>query len=329
MKRKIIKQGHNTLTITLPSEWVKRFNLKAGKEIDLTERENGLFISTQKNGDSKRAEFNITGLDIPTIWKYFMAIYREGYTEALVKFEPNSTLENPYKFYTPHKLDSRYKKETEKRPIIEILQGFTSRFIGFEIIEHGKDFILIKEMGELTSKEFDNSLRRIFLIIQQMSEETLQAITTNNPSILNHMHDIDINLDKFHDYCIRILNRIGNKEPRKASLLQTLLFFLELIGDEFKNLSIHLIQDFPKAKFKNIEESASAIKEQLDLFYEIFYKFDTEKMERIAKIDQKRNITMKETYMKANEDEKEVLHHIRVVSRYINTLLELRIEMEF
>ena len=32
MIRKIIKQGHNTLTITLPSEWTKRFNLEAGKE---------------------------------------------------------------------------------------------------------------------------------------------------------------------------------------------------------------------------------------------------------------------------------------------------------
>ena len=39
MKRKIIRQGHNTLTITLPSDWAKRFNIEAGKEIDLTERD--------------------------------------------------------------------------------------------------------------------------------------------------------------------------------------------------------------------------------------------------------------------------------------------------
>ncbi len=31
MKRKIIKQGHNTLTVTLPSEWAKQFNLKSGE----------------------------------------------------------------------------------------------------------------------------------------------------------------------------------------------------------------------------------------------------------------------------------------------------------
>ena len=27
MKRKIIKQGHNTLTVTLPSKWVKKLNI--------------------------------------------------------------------------------------------------------------------------------------------------------------------------------------------------------------------------------------------------------------------------------------------------------------
>ncbi|MDP1729357.1 MAG: AbrB/MazE/SpoVT family DNA-binding domain-containing protein, partial [archaeon] len=88
MKRKIIKQGHNTLTITLPSEWTHRFNLEAGKEIDLDERENGLFISTEKNGKTKRTELNIIGMDIPTIWKHFVAIYREGYDEILVRFDP-------------------------------------------------------------------------------------------------------------------------------------------------------------------------------------------------------------------------------------------------
>jgi len=34
MKRKIIKQGHNTLTITLPSKWAHKLNLKAGEEVD-------------------------------------------------------------------------------------------------------------------------------------------------------------------------------------------------------------------------------------------------------------------------------------------------------
>jgi antitoxin component of MazEF toxin-antitoxin module len=73
MFRKIIKQGHNTLTITLPSEWTRKLNLAAGSEINLIERENGLLITSEKKGDISHAEFDIEGMDIPTIWKYFMA----------------------------------------------------------------------------------------------------------------------------------------------------------------------------------------------------------------------------------------------------------------
>ena len=116
MKRKIIKQGHNTLTVTLPAEWTKRFNLESGKEIDIDERDNGLFISTEKNGKSKVTEFDITGMDIPTIWKYFTAVYREGYSEVKVKFDPKMELESPYKFYSQHRIDVKYKaKRSESK----------------------------------------------------------------------------------------------------------------------------------------------------------------------------------------------------------------------
>jgi bifunctional DNA-binding transcriptional regulator/antitoxin component of YhaV-PrlF toxin-antitoxin module len=40
MKRRIIKQGHNTLTITIPRKWADQYMLKAGDEIDLIEKEN-------------------------------------------------------------------------------------------------------------------------------------------------------------------------------------------------------------------------------------------------------------------------------------------------
>ena len=327
MKRKIIKQGHNTLTITLPSEWVKRFNLQAGREIDLIDRENGLFISTEKNGESKRAEFDITGMDIPTIWKYFMAVYREGYDEVLIRFPSGIDFENPYKFLTQHRIDAG--KERKIQTILSSLQGFVSRFIGYEIVEHGKDYILVREMGELTSKQFDSSLRKIFLILQEMAEESLEAIKKNEPKLLIHTHDVDVNLDKFHDYCVRILNKTFNKEQRKSELLFATLYILELIGDEFKNISTHLIYDTPKNKLKNILDLAVSIKEQLDVYYDLFYKFDKSKINKMSEIDKNMYIKVPGMYKKASEVEKEIYHHLRIISRYLNALLELRIEMEF
>jgi hypothetical protein len=240
--------------------WAKKFNIHAGHEVNLIERENGLFLTTEKNLDNERTiQFDISNMDIPTIWKNFMAVYREGYDEIVIKFDPKMEFESPYKFMTQHRLDIRYKKRTEKNSVLGALQSFVNRFIGFEIMEHGKDFIKIKDMGEPTSKEFDNSLRRVFLLLNQMSEETLEAIEKKDLSQLKILHDVDINLDKFHDYCIRVLNKIGNKEQRKISLLFSTLYIIEMLGDEFKNIAIHLIHDFPNTNFNNVKQLAEFI----------------------------------------------------------------------
>lgn len=330
MKRKIIKQGHNTLTMTLPSEWARKFNLQAGNEIELVEKDNGLFISIERTGESKKAEFDVDGMDIPTIWKYFMSVYREGYDEICVKFTPGIKLDSPYKFFANYKLDLKYGKEREKETPLEFFHDLVNRFIGFEIVDYGKDFVLIKEMSQPASKEFDTALRRVFLLTEQMAEETCEALKTNNPKILLHIHDVDINLDKFNDYCVRILNKFVNKESRKISLFFSTLYLLELVGDEFKNISHHLIYDFPRAEFKNMEEIADSIKEQLDIYYSLFYKFDKEKVIKISGIDSERYFNVKKVYKKTkSEEEKEIFHHLRAIAKYINALLEIRIEMEF
>jgi len=330
MRRKIIKQGHNTLTITLPAEWTKRFNLDAGKEVELIERDNGLFLSTEKNGEGKKIELCINSMDIPTIWKYLMSVYREGYDEVVVKFDPNMVLENPYKFFAHNKFDAKYSKELETKPIVEIMQGFVNRFIGFEIIDHGKDYVVIKDLSAPSSKEFDNSLRRVFLLVQQMAEEACESIKKGDYKPLLHTHDIDVNLDKFQDYCIRILNKLGSKETRKTSLLFSILYFLELIGDEYKNISHHLIYDFPNKKSKAIEGIALSIKEQLDIYYDLFYKFDLKKIKRLSEIDQSRYFSVDQTHRKVRDTEiEEIFHHLRSIAKHINSLTELRIEMEF
>ena len=330
MKRKIIKQGHNTLTITLPSNFAKRFNLKAGDEIDLSERENGLFLTTEKRNEILKTQINITGLDIPTIWKYFMGAYRQGYDEITTYFDPNMKLDNPYKYFIKHKLDMKYEKESVKKNPVEFMQELVTRFIGYEIINYGKDFVLIKEMSEPTSREFDNSFRRVFLLLQQMVEEMSEALQKNDTKMLNHIHDIDTNLDKFHDYCIRILNKLGNKDQKKTSLLFSTLYFLELIGDEFKNISHHLIYDYKKENYKNIYEIIESIKQQFDLFYEVFYKFDKNKITQMSELDKERYFNVNKVDKKVKKDcEKEIFHHLRVIAKYINSLTELRIGMEF
>lgn len=327
MIRKIIKQGHNTLTMTIPSQWAQRFNLQAGSEVSLSERDNGLFISASKVSDSKSTEINVAGMDIPTIWKYFMGAYREGYDEIKILYG-GTEMDHPYKFFAQHKLDVKYGKSEMKVSAHEFFHEVVERFIGMEIVDYGKDFIVVRELTEPTTKEFDNSLRRVFFLVRQMIEETEEAMKTGKVEGLRHIHDVDINLDKFHDYCIRIMNKILNKDSRKTSLYFSTLYLLELAGDEFKNISHHMTQDFKKGDFREVLDIMISVRTQFDLYYSLFYKFEKEKTIQISELDKSRYFSVAAKKLK-KEEAIEIFHHLRMVAKYINALTELRIEMEF
>jgi len=333
MKRKIIKQGHNTLTVTLPSEWAKQFNLKSGDEVDMSERENGLFLSSINHDDISKIEINITGLDIPAIWKYFMAVYRQGYDEVKIKFDPIARYDNPYKFYTKNTIDLNYSNKANLTSI-EMLQMMSNRFIGFEMIEHQQEFCIVKDMMEVSTKEFDSSLRRVFLLILQMGEELFESLEKNDIKIVQHTHDIDINVDKFHDYCVRVMRKTKIKNLTEASLNSSNLFLLELLADEFKHIAKHLINDMPNKKLGNLSGLAEKVIEMFKDFYDFYYRYDKEKLMNLSKKDREIHSYLPKVYKtksgktQLTDSELEIFNHLRVITKYINSLSELRVEME-
>src|SRR3989344_6616237 len=145
-------------------------------------------------------------------------------------------------------------------------------------MESHKDYCIIKDMANLSSKEFDCSLRKIFLLIQQMGEDTRYSIKENNHELISHIQDIDVNIDRFHDYCVRVLNKTRFKEGNSAVLLFSSLYLLELLADEYKHIAFHILQDFKGKKLDNLLELQEITHEQFNKFYELFYKYSKEKL---------------------------------------------------
>ena len=101
MKRKIIKQGHNTLTLTLPRDWIKRLNLKAGEEIDVVENEDSLVINGHQNTKNNCAIIDITNCSVPLLWRYVQSAYRSGCDEIKVVFDQGKKeYADAFHFYT-------------------------------------------------------------------------------------------------------------------------------------------------------------------------------------------------------------------------------------
>ena len=49
MKRRIVKQGAATMTISLPAPWIKKFGLKEGDELNIEEKGKLIEITTERS----------------------------------------------------------------------------------------------------------------------------------------------------------------------------------------------------------------------------------------------------------------------------------------
>ena len=332
MNRKIIKQGHNTLTITLPSDWVKKLNLKAGDEINLIEREGSLIINGHEKNKEKKVEIDITDFTIPLLWRFFQSAYRSGADEIKVVFDPNKKqYEDAFHFYTTQFDYSKLGEKIPLKPPIAMIQGVVDRFIGMGIIETGKNYCIIKEMGEPSVKEFENSLRRVFLVILEMFERIIEAIEKDevgDRNLCKEIHAIDLGTDRFVDYCCRILNELPTSfSDSKKMLLFSSLFILELVGDEFKYIGKHLA--LSKKPVKEIISLAEMIKGYFETYYHLFYKFDRETAITLGKTDV--NIYNEHFNIKENlkGESRGILGHFMMISKFTLSLIELRIEKEY
>jgi len=331
MKRRIIKQGHNTLTITLPKTWTEKLNLNAGDEVDVDEQSGSLLVGGKQNGEPKSTIVDIRGFNVPMMWRFFQSAYREGYDEIKVIYDPKASCDSAYNFYTSQFEYPKMGEINPKKAPLEMVQELVDRFIGIEIIDHGEDFCIVREMGELTSKEFDNSLRRIFLLIMEVFDTVIEFIKNNrinDVQVCKKLHSMDMNIDRFIDYCCRINNKVNDSSFQKNKpIMFSTLFLLELLADEFKYLGAHLSRS--KKKVDEILSFAERVRAHFELYYHLFYKFERELVIKFGENDYQiynEHFKQKES---SNKDAKSIKRHLMQISKFVFCLMELRIEMEY
>lgn len=326
MKRRIIKQGHNTLTVTLPSKWVKKMGIEQGDEIEVSEQEKMLLISAERGPSLSRIVVDVTGLSAPLIWRFVSSAYRAGYDEIRVEGLRDGD-KKVYSAFSYNTLDYLKSQEIISMSPIEVVQALTNRLVGVEIIDQKDSYCTIKELGETSDKEFENALRRLFFLLKNEADTLLQAFGGSTEG-LKSIHIIDTNLDRFEDFCIRVLNKKGYSNYRKTPVIYTTIFLLEMIGDEFKRLAIHLLEGLePKSKI--IQNLVNSQAEQLERCHNLFYKFSKEKATEIFDIDKQLTEMTISNQNQLEKDDLELLHHLKKIGIYILSLTELRIDMEF
>jgi AbrB family looped-hinge helix DNA binding protein len=250
MKRKIIKQGHNTLTVTIPTKWADKMGLKPGDELDIEEKANTLVLKASVSSQKEKTTIDISDFDV-ALEKTIYSIYKKGYDEIELRSSDPALLGKVQKI------------------LLEIV-------VGFEIVSCTKNSCVIRSVVEIDDTEFSPIIRRTFLLLHSMGGGILSSIEAKDASSLASFRQMEAINNRYTGFCRRLLNKRGFGEPKNERLLYCLIEFLEKIPDEYKFLCDFLI-DNPKEISKISKENIETFRQIEQLAREveiIYYKFD-------------------------------------------------------
>ncbi|MEA3514647.1 MAG: AbrB/MazE/SpoVT family DNA-binding domain-containing protein [Nanoarchaeota archaeon] len=291
MKRKVVRHGSATLTISLPSKWAKKFDIKQGDELEIEEEGSSLAISTEKYLKLNECEFVIDPGTISYIRSIISNSYKKGYDVINLKFEePN---------------------------VIVTIQKVVDGLLGYEIVEQGQGYCIIKNVASGLETEFESMLKKSFFMTLTMGEICLEDI--NNKKLKNYeeIRQMKDNITKFTNFCKRLTNK-AKKNLDSNSFAYLILWSLEKIANEYKYIYRYLSKHTTNQLSKKTLDYFKNTNQLLRLYFDGFYKKDNKMIKNITTLkDQYLYKDLYDVLKQTKHLDSVVIHHLANIIRRV------------
>lgn len=223
MRRKVIKQGHNTLTVTIPTNWAQKNEISAGDDVFIEESDSSLSITKAENHKVlKEITVNIDGFNYFVLSRHLAHLYRTDYSKITILYSNDE-------IYS----DKLGKYIGTKDTIIRIIK----RFVGAEIISQTSNKIEIECLIPQTESddELDKIERRIYYILKETLNELALAMNKNFSVFSNAVYDYHDNVTKFINYYLRELY-LSKKSEYEKKTGYAFYLLMETLIDQIRHL---------------------------------------------------------------------------------------------
>jgi len=255
MKRKLIKQGGGGgLTLYVPRAWIKEQGLKPGDEVEFTQVEHSLLLSSEAKVEVKETTITITHENQSFIHANISSLYRLGYDKIKVI----------------------YNTKEQYSTIKDCVENF---LLGFEITDKKEDYILLETVSEPSGEKQHILLRRMFFLIKEsltVLHEDLANGKLKNFEVINKNGQ---KMGQYTHFCIRNIMRKKFLEER-SSYYSELYQNLAKIHTSILHLYKIACKDPRKTKYLNILE---LIQKNFNNIHEGFYSKDFESLVKANK----------------------------------------------
>ncbi|MEK6886395.1 MAG: AbrB/MazE/SpoVT family DNA-binding domain-containing protein [Nanoarchaeota archaeon] len=290
MKRSVIQLAGRTLLVSLPSKWVDANGVKKGDELDVLEDGHKIIVNTGKAVTTIEAK-EINADEIGSLLKkYIFALYKRGVDEIKI----------------------RYNDSAMADVVRKIIMTET---VGYEVVAQTPKSCVVRLITSGNITEFDNLLRRAFMLLLSMGDEAMTSLKLKALDHLSKTALLEEPNNRLTTVCRRSLNKWGSETFSKIGPIYYIVEEIENIADEYNFMcnNLYSLKDFGKKA--EIRDEVIGIFEKVNgmvrLFYESFYKFDINKL--IALDKTRREIVKEAHYMVENKSptaaEFYIMHH--------------------
>lgn len=312
MRRKIIRQGHDTMTLSLPKKWCENHKLKSGDEVEVEEKGINLLISKEAFKGAGSTTVDVTGLDRSTIMLLIQSLYTYGYDSMEIKTS-----------------DSKVKWHWGNREIgmPVLINQSINRLIGAELVSSSKASYRIQVIAGELKESFDIVLKRIFLLTQDLFETFMERYRKSDFHIIEQIELQYLQLRRFMNYSLRLLNKFGYEDASKTTFYFGIIKSFSRIVESLKNISGPM--EKPMKVSRKACDIMQEVKEAYDEYYNLFYKYSIDKVSGIVK---RRDIFKRKVYYeefkKLDREDVSLLSSMEQVMDSIIDLSELKMAIE-
>jgi len=234
MRRKLIQHSPTSLVMTLPADWLAKYELKKGDEVFVEEDNARLIVEHEKKNKLLEKRIDITGLDRTTIMFIIRNLYRIGYDEVNIKFK-----------------ETKIKNRNNNKEILisSVIHQETNRLIGYEVVKEEENNLLIRNISEGLTEDLSIIRRRTHLLLANLAESIYLALSKKDHDSLELFEDKHELVLRFINYTLRQANKsaksISHNQYHELATLDRIVYLLRSSarkGMELKDYSESIVQ---------------------------------------------------------------------------------------
>ncbi len=253
MKRKVVKHGPASLIVSLPSKWAKKYSVKPGDEVEVAEDNNTLVLSTGKiETPLKKIAIDTRGVHELSAWFLVGSLHKAGFDEIAFVYD------NP--------------------KVIQLAkQCIDSHLMGYEIVEQSHNNCTIKHLGGDGEVDFDQIVRRIFLVTLSLAKSSYETIQLGEIDKLEELLFLEQTNNKLVQFCERLISK-KRYDENKAHFMYLIVWLLEKVADHYKDLIKALLSTKNAKPGSQVLIEYSKVNNLFESYYNLYYKYSLQKL---------------------------------------------------